>query len=371
MSELVLGDDSIPVTRKGLLLGVSALPWAAAPILALLCDIAGIGGTRRRSWLLLGTGAAIPLWLILAIVPNELGFLLAAQFSLVLALSIFRTAEQGLAVDVGQHYGITGTVSGLRVMAAQGGTLLLLALYPALRERTLIWTAVLSVVVLLAFGGFAARALTSEPHTPKTIPRPRTAFRTLFSSRSFWISGFLMLLLSLASKGALQHVQLQEGFWEENLRHDFSPGWISIVAILLGGLAYLWLCRRYTLRKLLLAAVVLTAAATALPFLVSSFSIPWGVEGRAILLGFASLPLLDLILRVAPRGLEAFSLALLQVASVAGFTLSPMLHALVFYRLAPVIVLAAYLILSLLALLPVLILPSWLVHAKEGEPDLP
>jgi len=368
--ELVWSGDSIPVARQARLLGASALPWAAVPLLA-LCDIIGIGGTRRRSWLLLGTGAAILLWPVLAIVPKELGFLFAAQFSLVLALSVARTAEQGLAVDIGQHCGITGTVSGLRVMAAQSGTLLLLVLSPALRERKLIWTAILSVVVLLAFGGFAWRSLVSEPRPPGTVPRPRAAFRTLISSRSFWASGFLMFLLSLASKGALQYVQLQEGWKGNNLRHAFTPSWISAVTIMLGGLAYLWLCRRYSLRKLLLISVALTTAATALTFLVNSLSMPWVSEGRAVLLGFASIPLMNLTLRVVPRGLEAFGIALLQMASVAGFMLSPLLSTFAFHpESASAVVFAGFLILSLAALLPVLILPAWLVHAKEGEPDL-
>jgi hypothetical protein len=59
-------------------------------------------------------------------------------------------------------------------------------------------------------------------------------------------------------------------------------------------------------------------------------------------------------------------MALLQFAPFAGMALGSTLNPFIFNRFAP-----GFLILSLAALLPVLILPSWLVHGKDGGLGLP
>ncbi len=231
--EWVLAEPGPKMLKAGLWIGLGALPWAFAPLLALLSDVVRLAGSRRRSWLLLATGAAILFWWVLAIVPPQLGDLLAAQLPLGVALVIFHTATMGLTAEVGQHLRIAGTASSVHLMAVHGSTVLLLALDPIFSERHLIWTAAFCTVILLAFGVFAARALTPEPFSC-IGPRPRASFRKMFSSRAFWLSGLLMALLDLASVGA--KFSLVPGSLRGGLSlHELWPGWISSTAVLFGG----------------------------------------------------------------------------------------------------------------------------------------
>ena len=361
----VLADSNLEMSRKSLWIAAAAFPGFLAPFLAALSDIVRLGSTRRRPWLLLATAAAIPLWLILASVPEKLGVLLAVQLPLALVVVVFHVAERGLAVDVGQHYGVTGAISSVHILVAQAGSILLMAVVPAFRERHLIWTALFAAVILLAFGYFAARALRFEPQPFRTISSPLAAFRTMLSSRTFWISGLLIFLVSGAFRGLNVHLRNMVSFRGDS-SGELIPGWSSTAVVVLGAIAYFWLCQRSALRGLLLAAVGMAASAAALTLMADSVSLAVVAEGQEALMGLALLPLMDLALRAAPSGLEALGFTLLYNVPVAvGTVLVIPLVALAERRPeTQVLVLVA---MSLAGLVPALLLPPSLVERREGE----
>ncbi len=347
-------------------LWIIVLPWTLSPLLALLCDAVHLGGTRRRSWLLLASGVAVIFWLILASLPSRFDILLAAQLPLSFAMALFQTAENGLAVDVGRRHGATGAVSGIRVMAAQGGVLLLLAVGPVLRDRHLIWTAVLSAMILSVFGWFAAQVLAGERSSRDPVLKPGQAFRTMLRSRSFWISGMFLVLLGAASEGSRLYAMQQ--LKREGISSQASvPLWISALVVVFGGLAYLRLCRRFALRQLLLVAAGLTATAAVLRFV--SGTEPLAIEGSKTLLALASIPLMNLMLRAVPLGLEAFGTALLQYSSAVGAVLGVLLVtvARTSFGLSPLPTLAIFLALSLAGCAAIFALPPELIHLQESD----
>jgi len=188
----------------------------------------------------------------------------------------------------------------------------------------------------------------------------------MLASRGFLLAGLLVFLLDLGKRGMDAFVLMMKmgpggpGF-------ESRRGWPSIVAVVLGAAVYLWLCRRATLRRLLLAAVGVTAAAIAAAFASGSgFGGPAG-EVRTALGGLAVIPLMDLSLRVVPEGLEACGLSLLLGASSLAAGLGPAAAALL-PDLGPPSVFAVFLGVSLLGLIPVLLLPAALV-AKGGAPE--
>ena len=341
-------------------IGLVQSPVILAPLLALWMDAVRLGAWRRF-WLLLTAGAAIPLWLTLASVPGTLGALAATQFFLLLVMTAFSTAESGLAVDVGQRHGATGTVSGVRLVATAAGTLLLLALEPVLRERPLIWTAAAVVVVLAAYAAFAARALAAAPRLPQDVPRAGAAWRTMLASGPFWLTGFLLFLLAFASHGVLGYVLARRAG-----ELPGAAGWPSSCGLILAGLAYLALCRRCDLRWSLFGAVGATVGVIGLTFAAVGAPAGWAVEGREILIGVASLPLLDLALRVTPRGLEALGFTILQAHTIFGAMLATSLGFLPgLSGLAPAGALAILLGVVLVGLFGVFLLPPELAAGRD------
>jgi hypothetical protein len=358
LRESVLGEPGVETAGRGLILMADSLPWILAPILALLSDVVPLGKVRRRSWLLLAAGAAFLLWPVLAGIGGQRGLLLAVQLALVLAVVLFWVAQWGLAAEIGRGHAATGAVGGTYVVALHLTLLLVVLLGPVFETLELIWFAVLACAVLVGFGIYAARTL-SKPVLPSPTPVPAA-----FSWSSFLIAALLLLLLGIGSSGGKSYLQASRVETSQNLLA--GPDWTSHLIVGLGGLAYVWLCRRVALRWLLLAAFGGTAAATALIFADGALPVPWIVEGRWSLLGLASLPLLDLSLRVVRPGREAFGFAILQGCSLLGIGLSSVIL-MPLAQFAPAAMMPALFAAFLPALALVFLLPPELGRARDGE----
>lgn len=341
-------------------------PGLLYPFLALLSDRVRLGGTRHLSWLLLATAAAATLWLALVIVPIRFEALLAVHLPLSLAMILLRATEEGLAVDIGRKLGVPGTVSVVRVVAAQTAILLLAISRPIFRHHHRVWGGLFAFLVLLAFSFIAARALRDAPVSRSSASR--RAFRTLFGSRSFWLSGLLLFLLAFALSSLEKYLQMRLTLHQGGFPEGKSLRGMPLAVALLGGFAYLFLSRRYALRGLLLAAVGLTTTAIAFLFAASREPLAFVADSRAILVGLTVFPLIDLALRAAPQGLEAFSVSLFSMASNFGYTgANALALPTASSELAPTTVLLVCLAVSLSGLIVVYLLPSALVGWKNGE----
>lgn len=360
LQESVLGDPGAGLSRQGLI----GLLWFLAPAPALLSDVVALGKVRRLSWLLLASGAAFLLWPVLVGVASQQGFLVVIQLSLVLAAILFWTALWGLAAEVSRGYAATGAVSATCVAARHTALLFIVLLGPVLDTLELIWFAVLACVILSGFGIYAARML-SKPALPGPSPG-----RPAFAWSSFLIAALLLFLLGMGRSSGDLYLKVSQSETSQDLLA--GAGWPSHLIVVLGGLAYAWLCRRVVLRWLLLAAFGGTAAATALIFAEGTLPDPWIIEGRWSLIALSSLPLLDLSLRVVRSGREAFGFTILQGCLAFGAVFGSFLGGTIMFspaELAPVTMRLALFaaVLPALALVLVFFLPRELGRARAGE----
>lgn len=269
-----------------------------------------------------------------------------------------------MAAEVSRGYAVTGAVSATCVAARHTALLFMVLLGPVLGTLELIWFAVLACGILSSFGIYAARML-SKPALPDPSPG-----RPAFAWSSFLIAALLLFLLGMGRSSGAFYLKVSQ--FETSRDLLAGAGWTSHLIVVLGGLAYAWLCRRVALRWLLLAAFGGTAAATALIFAEGRLPGLWIIEGRWSLIALSSLPLLDLSLRVVRSGREAFGFAILQGCLAFGILLGPFLGGIIMFspaELAPATMRLALFaaVLPALALVFVFLLPPELGRARDGE----
>lgn len=164
-------------------------------------------------------------------------------------------------------------------------------------------------------------------------------------------------------------------FYQTSTLH-FSSTFIGLLGIangaggVLGSLLYGFLCRRFSMRVLLIAAIWLYAAA-ALGYLhYRSHPDAWVVEScYGFALGMGSVVLFDMAARAAPRGSEALAYALLMSAANIGIQMSDVIGSYLnghfhvpFLTLVPVNCLS-----TLATLLLVPLLPKALLSGRDGN----
>src|SRR5262244_1383350 len=93
---------------------VTSFAWNVKPLAGILSDAFPLFGTRRRHYMLLGSGLAALCWLLTGIVPRSYWPLLLATFGANTFMVIASTVMGGLMVEAGQKYGISGRITSIR-----------------------------------------------------------------------------------------------------------------------------------------------------------------------------------------------------------------------------------------------------------------
>src|SRR5206468_778021 len=88
--------------------------WNLKPLAGILTDAFPLLGTRRRSYMILGAGAAGILWLVMAFCKNAYMPLLLVSIGMNIAIVVASTVMGGLMVEAGQVFSAPGRISSLR-----------------------------------------------------------------------------------------------------------------------------------------------------------------------------------------------------------------------------------------------------------------
>lgn len=279
------------------------------PLAGVLTDSVPLFGTRRRHYLLCSLFMCGAGWLVLGIVPRRYSVMLvtfAITYTMVMVIS---TTLGGVMVEAGQRFGAEGRLTAQRIAMFRVGSLAggplggILATYP----------------LLVAMGGTAGLHFVLIPIFYHYLREPGTArlnrrlwhqageqFRGLVRSRVV-LAAALMIFLIAASPGFGTPLF----FYQTDVLH-FSKlflgnlGLIGAAFGLLGTAFYHRACQQLSVRRLLVASVIIHALGTVFYLLYQSSASALAITALAgVTQTLAMLPVYDLAARGTPMGSEA------------------------------------------------------------------
>ena len=382
---LLMQDMKLDSDRAATFLSLAMLPWSFKAIAGLLVDGVPLFGSRRRAYLLMSALTAAALWLVMALVPGNYTALLVLAMSMNMAIVFGSTTAGGLLVEAGQKFGVSGRLSSLRVFAQNLGAALGMLLGGLLASYALGWTSAVAIAPLACLF-FAAWFLLKEPPAPPRVAHGRSfakQFLHVLRSIGQQVKNVLrremlvpaLLLFFIQAVPTFRSTCLYE-YQTKTLNYtDAALGWIGFVSYgvaLLSSGAYVWWCRKFTLRFSLYGAIFFTAL-SALPYLFYNGDITRAMTIESVgtfLQYFAYLPLFDLAVRSTPKGSEALGYSLLisvwNIGLMIGSKTGPALYQNFFgQEMNRLIWLNAGVTLAGIAI--VLLLPKKLVDTREGK----
>jgi MFS family permease len=296
---------------------VTTFAWNVKPIAGLLSDAFPLFGTRRRHYMMLAAVLGALCWIAMALVPGTFGWLVAAAFGANAALVLGSTVMGGLMVEAGQKYGISGRVTSIRqgVQSAVSVGNGLMGGY--LATMAFGWTAGIAAALLIVLAVTTYFDLTEPPHAEwnrDVLHRTAGQLRTLMRSWTLWAAGIFLALVYVSPGFSTPLLYMQTDVYK------FSSPYVGLMETIegaagLGGAAiYALLCRRFTLRQLLVAGITVNAVGTLLYLAYGYRQAPLihGVGGFIAM--WSELALMDLAVRATPRGCESLGFALMMSA---------------------------------------------------------
>jgi predicted MFS family arabinose efflux permease len=326
IQNLLKGDLHVSREAMASFFAISTLAWYFKPLAGILSDSVPLFGTRRRHYLLLSAIAAGAFWALVGLVPRHYGAILAAVIAMNAMLVMGSTVSGGVMVEAGQRYGASGRLSSARYFVMNACTLIGGPLGGFLAARAFGYTAAVGAVISLSVVPFAWWLLREPPVTEKNWKawtEAKTQFHTLMRSRTLWSAAGLMFLVYIMPGFATPLYYFQTDTLK--LSQQFIGTLILLAGGfgLLGAVIYGFLCRRTTLRWMLIVSIALGALSTLGYLFYRSGTDAAVIESVNGLLGtLAPLALMDLAVRATPRGSESLGFSLMMSVTNIGMALS-------------------------------------------------
>ncbi len=320
-----------------------SMPWNVKPIFGLLSDFVPLFGLRRKSYLLLSSGAASLGLLSLYLFPPQVGspgWLLVWLLVPTVGVAMSDVVIDALMVEKGQPLGLTGQLQSVQWAAMYSAMILTGSLGGWLAKHQLqsvgfliCGLTLLPTVVLVAlFVREPPQRLSASTFRGEV----RELGRTVRSPIILAICGFLLLLnFNPFSMAVLQSYMTLELKWDEQFYgHTVS---LQAVGAVVASLAYGGYCRRVSSRWLIHLAILQGIVATA------SYWLMWNQTSAVIVslcVGFsymtANLVQLDLAARVCPPQVSATVFASLMAVTNIAIALSYVAGGYLYDRIAEV-----------------------------------
>ena len=357
---------------------IATFAWYLKPLAGLLCDSFPIFGTRRRSYLMLAAAVAGLTWALFAVAPRRYANFFWLMVILNSAMVIVSTTIGGVLVEAGQEGSATGRLASVRY--GIDGIISIIAgpLGGWLATRAFGWTAGIGAFLLLSMVPLTMLLVKEQRNARRNLEVWSAAavqLRLIVRSKTMWAAAVLLMFVFMAPGFGI----VLNYYQQDVLR--FSPKFIGRLQGLsgIGGILatalYAYLCRKLTLRPLLLSGILLNAISSLLYLWYRSPQSAMVIDtanGFMAILGI--LPLFDLAARATPKGSESFGYALLMsVYNVAVFAISNPVGSWLYERpnsvwhhnLSRLICLNSGT--SLIALVLVPLLPRILLVHRDGE----
>lgn len=292
------------------------LPWYLKPLFGIVCDTFPLFGTRRKHYLLVGAGLATFAWFALAITPLRYEPLLMVSLGINCAMVLASTALGGYMVEVAQSSGSSGRLSSVRNLVQQLSFVVVGPLGGYLASVAFGWTPLSCGLIVFLIVPVALAFMREQPYrsdSTAVLSTLKLQLRQILLAKPMWAVAGLAALFYFAPG-----IQTATFYRQQNLLHLSTQGQGFLVllqgvfgigaSVLYGSL----LCRRFTLRTLVVICLLFGTAANLVYLFYNSVPLARGIES---FWGFgytlAELAMLHLMLRATPAGSEALGFALL------------------------------------------------------------
>jgi len=357
---------------------VATFAWYLKPVAGLLCDSFPIFGTKRRGYLVLAGTVGGLTWLLFAVVPHSYANFFWLMVCLNCAMVIASTTIGGVLVMAGQKSHATGRLASIRY--GIDGIISIIAgpLGGWLATRAFGFTAGIGALLLFSLAPITLAFLKEERGASRNLEVWSAAavqFRLIFRSKTMWAAVALLFLVFMAPGFGIALTYNQQDVLRFSTVFIGRLQALSGVGSILATALYAYVCRRYSLRPLLLAGILLNALSSILYLWYRSPETAMLIDtsnGFFAVLGI--LPLFDLAARATPKGSESFGYALLMsVYNVAVHAISNPIGSWLYERpeatwhhhLRNLVLLNGGTSLIALALVP--FLPNILLSHRDGE----
>ena len=362
-------------TKIASFFAIASMPWYFKPLAGLLTDNFPLLGTRRKGYLVVSALLAGIFWIVLAIVPTSYGSMLTLLVCINIGLVIGQTTLGGMLVQYGQEYKATGQMSAMR-NASENLALLVSALVSGWIASHFVRPGMaVAGILLFVLVGFFVKFY----HEPRvTIPNTGAAkatllqFKKLFTSRTLWIATVFWMLIRFTPGFQTPLFFHQTDHLKLSLEFIGFLQFIHCGTAFIGSLAYIYLCRRYSLRTLLYFGVTLNVV-SAFCYLGYNSKLGAALVESAAGLGTAMawLAIFDLLARSTLKGCEALGYALIFSFGNISYQMSDVLGSSWFEKFGnsftPMVWINSGT--SALVLLAIPFLPKSLVAHTDGHPS--
>ena len=306
-----------------MLSSLTSLPWMIKPLYGLLSDNIPLFGYKRKSYMILSAAISLAACLTLglsATLPLTLLFTLMIIDSL--SSAVKNVAVDGLMVEEGQKYNLTGKIQSVQWGSLYTAVALCGVVGGYISEKADYHLAYLIISVFPLLVGSFAFCYKEEKAPIKKLYLKETLLKYVnaLKNKSFVLSTlFLFFLWFSPSIGTPIMVKMRDEL-------HFSKiwiGWLDTIGAIcgvIGALLYYRVSQGINIRKWLILSIILGVVSTLAylhitPALILIYTVVFGLTGM-----FTHLAVMDYMAKCCPKGTEATTFALLcSVVNFSGF----------------------------------------------------
>jgi Major Facilitator Superfamily len=301
----------------------ASLPWYFKPLAGVLTDSFPVFGTRRTSYLLISSALAVLAWIGLYFTPHQYHRLLWVIAGINICMTVASTSIGAHMVEIAQACAGSGRLAAVRNAVDQ---FCLIVSGPGagfLASVAFGWTAAVCggvMFLILPVAMIFMREPRQEDVSSHQVTKPISEITKLVKAKYVWAAAGLMALFYLAPGLTTALFYKQQNDLHLDTQGQGTLQLIGAIAGIAGAASYVFLCRRFNLRLLLMFGLGMATVGSLGYLFYSTVPNAQKIEAfNGFCYALAELAIMDLAIRATPTGSEAFGLALLM--SVRNFAL--------------------------------------------------
>src|SRR6266545_3968686 len=291
------------------------LAWYFKPFAGIFTDAFPILGSRRKSYILLGTTLAVASWFALGFAPHEYRALLVVTIVINAFMVISSTVIGGYMVETAQATSGSGRLTAIRqfvqsicsiVSGRSSGYLASIAF----GFTTAACAGIMFLLVPAAILFLHERRIRIDRH--ELLHNAEKQLVKIANARTMWAAAGLMALFYLAPRFATAIFYKQQNELHLTTNDQGTLGSLAGLTGVVAAIAYGIVCRRYNLRTLLIWCMLAGTAANLGYLYYSSWTRALIIDGfNGFGYTLAELALMDLAVRATPAGSEGLGFSLM------------------------------------------------------------